>query len=76
MHYAKLDNSPRLQRVAALLADGQWRTTMEIIVGANVCAVNSAIAELRANGLAVESKREGDVWSYRRVPDYTVGVAA
>lgn len=76
MNYAKLDNSPRLQRVAALLADGQWRTTMEIIVGANVCAVNSAIAELRANGLAVESKRAGDVWSYRLVPGFAVGVAA
>lgn len=76
MHYARLDNSPRLQRVAALLANGQWHTTMEIIVGANVCAVNSAIAELRANGLAIESKRAGDVWSYRLVQAFVVGVAA
>ena len=76
MKYAKLETSPRLQRVAALLAGGQWHTTMGIVHGAQVMAVNSAIAELRANGLAIECKREGDIWSYRQVAPFAVGSAA
>lgn len=56
MHFAKFEKSPRLQRVAAYLSDGQWRSTMNIIHGANVCAVNSCIAELRANGFVILSR--------------------
>lgn len=63
---ANLATSPRLQRVAAFLADGQWHTTLEIVMGASVCAVNSCVAELRANGIPVTCRREGDVWLYRR----------
>lgn len=65
MHYARITASPRLQRVAALLADGRTYTTLDIVQGAGVCAVNSAIAELRWNGYSIDCKREGDVWTYR-----------
>ncbi|MEO1750703.1 hypothetical protein [Thiofaba sp. EF100] len=67
IHAAKMDNSPRLQRVAELLADGRWYSTLDIIVGAGVCAVNSCVAELRANGIPVDCRRVGkDRFEYRR----------
>lgn len=53
MHNAKLENSERLQRVLRFLSDGRPRSTREIIHGAGVCAVNSIISELRANGLEI-----------------------
>lgn len=66
MKAAKLENSGRLQRVAALLADGHWYSTLDIVIAAGVCAVSACVAELRANGVAVQCQREGDVWYYRR----------
>ena len=65
MRAARIATSPRLQRVAALLADGRTYTTLDIVQGAGVCAVNSAIAELRCNGYQIDCTRCGDVWSYR-----------
>lgn len=56
---ARLDASPRLQRVAELLADGRWYSTLDIMIGAGVCAVNSCVSELRANGLTIECRRVG-----------------
>ena len=67
MHYARLDKSERLQRVDAYLEDGRERSTREIVHGADVCAVNSIIAELRANGREIVSRREGRVYYYRRI---------
>lgn len=67
LHAARLDHSPRLQRVARYLAGGDWRSTRDIVAGADVCAVNSAIAELRANGLSVETRCAGaGRYEYRR----------
>lgn len=64
LHAARLEFSPRLQRVADLLADGHEHTTMEIIQAAGVCAVNSIVAELRTNGIRILCRRCGDVWVY------------
>jgi len=67
IHAARLSNSPRLLRVAAHLADGEWHGTRDVLVGANVCAVNSAITELRANGLTIETRCVGrGLYEYRR----------
>lgn len=66
MHAARIDHSPRLQRVVDLLADGREHSTMEIIDAARVCAVNSVIAELRVNGIHIVCRRVGDVWYYRQ----------
>ncbi|MGB5147478.1 MAG: hypothetical protein WBN86_10175 [Porticoccaceae bacterium] len=66
MHAARLAHSARLQRVAALLADGRRYSTLEIVLLAAVCAVNSCIAELRANGVPIRCWREGDVWYYQQ----------
>ncbi len=55
---AKLENSDRLRRVHDLLKRGGEFSTMEIVQQAQVCAVNSIIAELRANGVRVKSRLE------------------
>lgn len=49
-HYARLENSRRLQVVLAYLADGQPHSTFEIIMATGQCAINSIISELRMNG--------------------------
>lgn len=62
---ARLDKSERLQRVFWLLADGREHSTWEI-VGLKVAAVNSAIAELKADGvndLTIRHRhRDGGNW--------------
>lgn len=73
MHAATVDSSPRLQRVLELLRDGQEHSTQEICLEARVMAVNSCIAELRANGYAVETaRRKTDggqrYYTYRLLP--------
>lgn len=64
-HFAKIENSDRLKRVFDYLTDGQWHTTRDIIEGAHVCAVNSCVDEIRANGFTIECKREGKNWVYK-----------
>lgn len=53
MHAAKIEDSPRLQKVRDFLRRQGSATTFEIIQGCQVCAVNSIIAELRANGFTI-----------------------
>ena len=70
MHAAKIQKSDRLQRVYKLLKNmkkygSPWITTRSIIVNADVCAVNSIISELRANGKEIDCVRTGNVWRYR-----------
>ena len=57
MHAARLAHSPRLQRVHAVLSDGLERSTLDIANAAQVCAVNSCIAELRANGATIPCRQ-------------------
>lgn len=66
MHAAKLENSDRLQRVAELLDTGNEYSTLEIIIHANVCAVNSIVSELRCNGMDIKCQRRGGIWFYRK----------
>ena len=64
-HAARLENSPRLQRVLALLQRGGRYSTRDIVIRAEVMAVNSAITELRANGIHVQSECVGrGRWEY------------
>ena len=67
MNAAPLESSKRLQRVSKLLATGREYSTLDISINAQVCAVNSIIAELRANGQRIVCQRRGDVWWYRRI---------
>lgn len=66
MNAAKLDKSDRLKRVDSLLSDGRAHSTKAIIMFADVCAVNSIISELRANGRRISCERRGDIWLYKR----------
>jgi len=66
MNAARLAKSNRLQRVAKLLHDRQWHSTRDIIREAQVCAVNSIMAELKRNNFQYECRRSGDVWYYRQ----------
>ena len=59
IHYARLESSKRLQRLKEFLSDGRPHTTLEIISGAKVCAVNTAISELRRNGVLVDCRCQG-----------------
>ncbi len=45
-------DSKRLQRVGAYLMGGE-RSTLQIVRRCNVCAVNSIVSELRANGWTI-----------------------
>ncbi len=64
MNAAQIENSDRLKRVDTLLSDGKKHSTMDIVQGARVCAVNSIIAELRENGRVIDCEREGNTWYY------------
>lgn len=65
MHYARLARSPRQQRVLRVLSDGAEHSTRDLIVRADVCAVNSIISELRCNGIPIASRQARRVWFYR-----------
>ena len=56
IHFARLSNSPRLQRFLKILSDGKKHTTREIQVKAKVCNPNTAKAELKENGFNVDCK--------------------
>ena len=60
MHHARLSASPRLQKTLRVLEGwfGQWVSTRFIARKADICAVNSVIAELRENGCEIECKQE------------------
>lgn len=65
MHYARIEKSERLKRVKELLQDGRCHSTLNIVQNARVCAVNSCVSELRANGCDIDCQRKGDIWYYR-----------
>ena len=65
MNAASIESSQRLNRVLDLLSRGGEFSTLEIIKQANVCAVNSIVAELRQNGFEIGCQRRGDKWFYR-----------
>lgn len=56
IHAAGLQ-SPRLQRVLAVLSDGRPHTTRDIVRKARVVAVNAVISELRSHGAEIICQR-------------------
>ncbi len=54
IHFARYEESDRLQRVLDFMLDGLPHTGLEIIEGAKVTAVSAAADELRENGFAME----------------------
>ena len=80
MNAARLDRSDRLRRVLDALADGGDHSTRDLIIEAEVCAVNSCVAELREQGHAIECCRDrdasgGPVWLYRLADPATARAA-
>ena len=67
MNAARLGKSHRLQRVLGVLFTGDWVSTRSIIRRADVCAVNSCIAELRAhpNLYPIECRKIEGRFEYR-----------
>jgi len=67
MHKGSM-RSPRLRRVAAVLADGKEHSSLAIQRRARVCAPGTCVSELRANGAVihcrVEVRPSGRVWLY------------
>lgn len=67
MNHANIQTSERLQRVDKFLSDGLFHSTRDIVIGAQVCAVNSCVAELRRNGRHIVGRWEDKVFYYRMV---------
>ena len=67
MNSARLSKSDRLQRALSVLRDGKFHTTRDLIRKASICAVNSVVAELRANGINITCERRKDLWYYKLV---------
>ena len=67
MNAANPKKSQRLKRVLSVLNDGCEHSTRDLIHAAEVCAVNSIIAELRCNGHDIECRRVEDIWYYRLI---------
>lgn len=65
IHYAKYNESPRLQRVLRYMLHGQPRTGREIINGADVNNVSVAACELRLNGFDLECIKQNNPPTYR-----------
>ncbi len=55
MHARKISSNGTLAKVIARLKQGP-ATTLDIIRDCGVCAVNSIMAEIRANGIAVNCR--------------------
>jgi len=66
-HAASVEKSPRLQRLKSYLHGGLWHSTRDIMHSAHICAVSTAVSELRSNGMTIETRRDNRVWYYRMV---------
>ena len=73
-NFAKLYSSTRLQIIMAILADGQWHTTLNLAEmsaarGWRNQAVSATVKEIRDNGIAIACRRVKDAdqptWEYR-----------
>ena len=81
MNYANIATSPRLQRVLEALSDGVEHSTLDLVREAEVCAVNSCIAELRANGADINCRQIRNsggqrLWMYKLNRAWVKGGAA
>lgn len=72
-HAARVDHSARLARLLAALDDGIEHTTLDLMQSSHICAVNSCIAELRANGYTISCSRRGDRWFYQLLGSPSAG---
>ena len=67
MHYARIEHSPRLQRLLSVLRQGGWYSTRDLVKEAEVMAISSAVDELRENGFDIQCERRKQYWYYRLI---------
>jgi len=74
IHYGSVESSRRLQRVVTYLTHRGHRgaTTREIMQQAGVVAVNTAVAEIRANGIGISCTYERTLDDGSRVYRYVL----
>ena len=75
IHFARIDHSPRLQRMLAFLRERgrEGATGLEIARGCDVLNPATYCSELRSNGIAVECRYERATDSGQRVFRYFLG---
>lgn len=64
-HFAKFEDSPRLQSVLNYMLHGEPRTGLDIIHGAQITAVSAAADELRENGFYLECIKQNRPPTYQ-----------
>ena len=64
IHAATL-KSPRIKRFLSVLRDGKEHSTMQIIEGANVCAVSAIASEVRQRKIGINCTRRKGVYYYK-----------
>ncbi len=70
-HAARYTNSKRLQKVLRVLSDGNWHTSLQIAIDANVLNPSGCISELNApiNALGIEKdEKDGKRYGKYRWP--------
>ncbi len=72
IHAARLESSPRLQRVRDFLVErgSLGATTLEIALKTNVMSVSTAISELRHEGLRIDCEYERETDTRSRIYRY------
>lgn len=72
-HYAKLESSPRLQRLYSFLTGrgSVGATSMEIVQHCNIMNPGCSISELKRNGIIIDCRPEGATEDKRRKFRYT-----
>jgi hypothetical protein len=73
IHAAKIENSPRLQKTLAAIADRQWHSTAEIHQVTGSMAVHTDIAEINApinDGYHCECRPSGNTENDRSKYEY------
>ena len=58
-HHARLENSPRLQRMYKALKSGRWRSLPVLVKLVRTYNVGSTVAELRSNNFDIEHRYDG-----------------
>lgn len=70
IHYAKLDNSPRLQALLAYLSDGKPHSVFSIQRETGSMCPHTDVDELRHNGLDIQQAYNGETINGRKRSTY------
>ncbi len=74
-HHARLESSPRLQRLFKALKRGQWRSLPVLVKLVRTYNVGTTVAELRSNGFDVKHRYHGKTKSRASKSQYRLVLA-